>query len=601
MAKEYLTYISLFSGIGGFEKGIQESKYGDKLICTHYSEIDKYAESIYKRQFPSGTEHGIRTHQPLGDITKVQTSDLPDFDLLVGGFPCQAFSVAGLQGGFNDTRGTLFFEIARVLRDKRPRYFLLENVKGLLGHDKGKTFQTILEVLSGLGYDVKWEVLNSKEFGVPQNRERIFIKGYSRTECRGEVLPFRKTGSKTDGKLNTLNKHKKVHQGNAVYDSDGLACTQTSNTGGLGRTTGLYKVNKLNNKSQAQTVYDSNGLSCTLSANGGGQGGKTGLYKINATDVKIPVRKRKHTANVDELKELLQFHKKQSGLSNNEIAHKLDVPRTTVEHWFRKDEHFSIPSDDIWYDLKTLLGIGEDKFDAFITEFEILDGQYDMRNRYYDVEGIAPTLNCNNQGLYKVKQVNDKSKQSERIYDSEGLSRTLSSGGGGGYVKTGLYKINKVGNFSPTNHYGKNVYSANGISPTLCSESVRKNGLNIMTSDDLPTFKKLEDGRSITTTKDGDCFCLTTSQQIDKLKKRKSNFVIEQVDYEPEPETYEKGNYSIRRLTPVECERLQGFPDNWTQYGADGEKISDTQRYKCCGNAVTVNVIRDIFNNWDLK
>lgn len=431
-----MRYISLFSGIGGFEKGIQESKYKNKLICTHYSEIDKYAESIYRRQFPSETIDGTKTHQALGDITKVKTSDLPDFDLLVGGFPCQAFSVAGLQGGFNDTRGTLFFEIARVLKDKRPRYFLLENVKGLLGHDKGKTFQTILEVLSGLGYDVKWEILNSKEFGVPQNRERIFIKGYSRTECRGEVLPFRKTSPKIDGKLNTLNKNKKVHQGNAVYDSDGLACTQTSNTGNLGRTTGLYKVNKLNNKSQAQIVYDSNGLSCTLSANGGGQGGKTGLYKIN-----------------------------------------------------------------------------------------------------------------------------------------------------------------KVGNFSPSNHHGKNIYSADGISPTLCSGSVKKNGLNIMTSDELPTFKKLEDGRSVTTTKNGDCFCLTTSQQIDKLKKRKSNFVIEKVDSEPK---YFK-NYSIRRLTPVECERLQGFPDNWTRYGEDGEKISDTQRYKCCGNAVTVNVIRHIFDNWDLN
>ena len=199
-------------------------------------------------------------------------------------------------------------------------------------------------------------------------------------------------------------------------------------------------------------------------------------------------------------------------------------------------------------------------------------------------------------GLYKVNKLNNKS-QAQIVYDSNGLSCTLSANGGGQGGKTGLYKINKVGNFSPSNHHGKNIYSADGISPTLCSGSVRKNGLNIMTTDELPTFKKLEDGRSVTTTKNGDCFCLTTSQQIDKLKKRKSNFVIEKVDSEPE---YYK-NYSIRRLTPVECERLQGFPDNWTQYGEDGEKISDTQRYKCCGNAVTVNVIRHIFDNWDLN
>ena len=189
-----MKYLSLFSGIGGFEVGIENSRYGDELECIGYAEIDKYADQIYRTRFPE--------HKAYGDVTKLNTSDLPDFDLLVAGFPCQAFSVAGKRRGFDDTRGTLFFEIARILKDKRPRHFLLENVKGLLSHNKGETFQTILKVLSDIGYYVKWEVLNSKYFGVPQSRERVFIKGYSRRECGGEVLSFRRSGREDTGEMN---------------------------------------------------------------------------------------------------------------------------------------------------------------------------------------------------------------------------------------------------------------------------------------------------------------------------------------------------------------------------------------------------------------
>ena len=175
-----MDYLSLFSGIGGFEKGIENSKYNEELKCIGFSEVDKYATSIYKRHFPK--------HRELGDVTKIRTEDLPEFEFLVGGFPCQAFSIAGKRRGFDDTRGTLFFEIARVLKDKKPKYFLLENVKGLLSHDKGRTFQTILKVLSELGYDAQWEIFNSKDYGVPHNRERIYIKGYNREKCRGEIF-----------------------------------------------------------------------------------------------------------------------------------------------------------------------------------------------------------------------------------------------------------------------------------------------------------------------------------------------------------------------------------------------------------------------------
>jgi len=175
-----MKYFSMFSGVGGFELGI-----GDMGECVGYSEIDKYAILTYESHYE---------HTNYGDATAINTTGLPDFDLLVGGFPCQAFSIAGKRAGFNDTRGTLFFEVARVLKDKRPRHFILENVKGLLSHDEGKTFRTILGVLADLGYRVEWQVLNAKYHGVPQNRERVFIIGHLGGECGRQVFPIAENG-----------------------------------------------------------------------------------------------------------------------------------------------------------------------------------------------------------------------------------------------------------------------------------------------------------------------------------------------------------------------------------------------------------------------
>lgn len=176
-----LTAFDLFSGGGGFRQGAE--KAGIKIAA--HCEIDKWAEKFYQNAFDTTEE------KYFNDATKIDTGELPDFDLLLAGFPCQAFSIAGKRRGFDDSRGTMFFEVARILRDKRPRYFILENVKGLLNHDGGKTFQTILSILSDLGlYSVEWAVLNSKHFGVPQNRERVFIVGYPRRYGIGKVFPL---------------------------------------------------------------------------------------------------------------------------------------------------------------------------------------------------------------------------------------------------------------------------------------------------------------------------------------------------------------------------------------------------------------------------
>ena len=240
-----MKYLSLFSGVGGFELGI-----GNKAECIGYSEIDKYAISIYEKHFPE--------HKNYGDITKINSKELPDFDILVGGFPCQSFSIAGKRGGFNDTRGTLFFEICRLLKEKKPRLVLLENVKGLLSHDEGRTFRTIISTLDELGYDLQWQVLNSKNFGVPQNRERVFIIGHSRRTTRPQVFPFTENGrANFEGNFGIIDGY------NRSYTKEIGTVRQNMGNGGS-----LIQLN--NPKHSNDRVYEAKGISPTLNTMQGG-------------------------------------------------------------------------------------------------------------------------------------------------------------------------------------------------------------------------------------------------------------------------------------------------------------------------------------------
>ena len=172
------TMIDLFAGIGGTRLGFHLT---GKVRSVFSSEIDKFARITYEANFGN---------VPHGDITQIPASEIPDHDILVGGFPCQAFSQAGKKLGFADTRGTLFFEIARILKEKRPKAFLLENVKALTTHDHGHTFETILNTLEELDYAVFFKVLKARDFGVPQNRERIYIVGFDR-QVFGDYPDFR--------------------------------------------------------------------------------------------------------------------------------------------------------------------------------------------------------------------------------------------------------------------------------------------------------------------------------------------------------------------------------------------------------------------------
>ena len=361
-----MKYMSLFSGIGGFEVGIENSSKDLECVCC--SEIDKYAINIYKKHFPN--------HNNLGDITQIDASNLPDFDLLVGGFPCQAFSIAGKMEGFDDTRGTLFFDIARILKEKKPKYFLLENVRNLLSHDKGRTFSVMMQILINLGYNIRWDVLNSKDFGVPQSRERIYIRG-------------------------SLND----------FPNDISICEN-----GLGQPNRIKCL--VRGKYQHEKIFSPDGLNQTLAATGGNSGGSTIIRESKIQKI------GNHSAS----------------------------------------------------------GRGQG-------------------GNVYDDGGLSPTLTCQHDYPAKVRI--------KKVYGSMQKNRAENNG----------------------EH-----------SPTLTAMSA-----NITNRPIIET------------------------------------------------------NYAYRAITPIECERLQGFEDDWTAEGFDGAKISNTQRYKCLGNAVTTKVIQYIIDNWEIK
>ena len=272
-----MKYTSLFAGIGGFDLALNRLGH----TCVWANEWDKYATQIYNKNFTQTGRCGQEEVLPVGrggntcgkpdigqhsfscdtrDIRTVPTSEIPDHDLLVGGFPCQAFSIAGKRRGFDDTRGTLFFEIARILKDKKPSYFILENVKGLLSHDNGSTFKTIISALTELGYDLQWQVLNSKNFGVPQNRERVFIVGHIRGQSRPEVFPIG---------CNSAEDY-------AVYEGKREIAQTINATYARNQSDAQYVVEQ----PQAFRVRSINGVSSTLQGEAGGTGAKTGLYAI---------------------------------------------------------------------------------------------------------------------------------------------------------------------------------------------------------------------------------------------------------------------------------------------------------------------------------
>ena len=269
-----MKFLDLFAGIGGFRIGMESAGHE----CIGFCEIDKFARASYK------AIHDTKGEIELHDITTVSDDTIRGIghvDVICGGFPCQAFSIAGARRGFEDTRGTLFFEIARFASILKPRYLFLENVKGLLNHDSGNTFEVILSALDELGYDVEWQVLNSKNFGVPQNRERVFIIGHLRGGSGRKVFPLSGDGAAITCEQPKINKvgnirKKGKSQSGDVVSIDSLAPTLCSTTTQKDPLKVLIE-NEIKqfgvlqpNFNQCGVVYETDGIAPTIRAYQGG-------------------------------------------------------------------------------------------------------------------------------------------------------------------------------------------------------------------------------------------------------------------------------------------------------------------------------------------
>jgi DNA (cytosine-5)-methyltransferase 1 len=265
--KKY-NFIDLFCGIGGFRLAME--RYGAK--CVFSSEWDKEAAAVYEKNFKE---------KPSGDITKIKEKDIPKHDILCAGFPCQPFSISGKQNGFNDTRGTLFFDIARIAKFHKPKVLILENVKNFTTHNAGKTLKTVLEVLDNLNYDVYHKVLNASLYGVPQKRERIFILGFKRElKIKSFSFPKGQNASTTlrDILINNVEKKLFIKRNDFVFkkDNDLLELKIPEIKAGK-----PIRIGICNKGGQGERIYSIDGHAITLSAYGGGAGAKTGLYLVD--------------------------------------------------------------------------------------------------------------------------------------------------------------------------------------------------------------------------------------------------------------------------------------------------------------------------------
>ena len=463
--------LDLFSGIGGFHKGFEQAGY--TFDWVGFSEIDKYASAVYKHKFPKAEE--------LGDIKLIQPGrDLPDhIDIVCGGFPCQAFSVAGLRLGWKDSRGTLFFEIARILRHYRDignpiSCLVLENVKGLLSHDNGRTFTVIYRILSDLGYTIEFELLNTR-WWLPQNRERIYIVGYIGNRGGPQVFPIGENGEAI---------------GSECGSRDAVSCIDASYYKGAdGKRTMIKQIGKLNN-GDAGRVFDPDGIACTLKALGGGMGAKTGLYKVPEATKK--------------------------GYAEAEINNPLKD--NTSKGW-----HF----EQNVYDSKSIL------------------------------RSLKSTQGSGNKPKVIIPEATKKGYAEAEVGDSINLS-----------VPNSETRRGRVGKGeAQTLDTGMQQYTIQEMTEVRTDEAKE---LRRKYGKDPRRLKKLKERC------DGVTSALTTGQSKESMVKINTN---------------------IRRLTPRECNRLQGFSDDHNKYGVmDGKvvEMSDTQRYKQAGNAVTVDVVQAV-------
>ena len=269
--KDY-TFIDLFAGLGGFRLALES--LGAK--CVYSNEWDKFAQEVYRKNFGD---------TPDGDITKVNETNIPDHDILCAGFPCQAFSISGKQHGFEDSRGTLFFDVARIVKCKKPKIVFMENVKNFASHDNGKTLQVVKSTMEELGYSFNYKVLNAVDFGVPQKRERIYMVCF-RKDIEKDKFSFPKPVHLIKHVEDFLLHDDKLVS-NLYVDRPDIHYSNVNDDKYSDKAIRLGIVNK---GGQGERIYSTKGIAITLSANGGGIFAKTGGYLINGKPRKLHQR-----------------------------------------------------------------------------------------------------------------------------------------------------------------------------------------------------------------------------------------------------------------------------------------------------------------------
>ena len=450
--KQMIKFGSDFSGIGAPEAALKRLNLPVKNVFA--CEIDKYAKNSF-----------LELNNPITfyeDITTRNHKEVPNLDLYVAGFPCQSFSLAGKRGGFEDTRGTLFFNVAEFIKENQPKCFVLENVKGLLSHDSGKTFQTITDILTngggtlngqiafntidnGLGYHVYTNVLNTKDYGIPQNRERIFIVGFKywrefrfpkKMELKLKLKDILQDNPNSkyivskigvDLLINTqkFNKFKTLNNDSEFVDCITARCNKVSNDNNFIEVDEKYYLSekKILSFSNYKEIHKENSILIhSLHPRTGDplKGGTGHLSKSDGTtycldtsnsqaieineikrleDLKLIIEKRVNDTPIT----INQFLKDNKKGTIRQIADSIDLPKTKVEHYFRIDKSRAIPNAVDWFKLKDLLGFS-DKYDKEVTEISKQISSFESSSRLYSDEGIGPTLQTGEQGYYQTNK-----------------------------------------------------------------------------------------------------------------------------------------------------------------------------------------------------
>ena len=487
-----MRFIDLFAGIGGFRLGLEKAGHE----CMGFVEIDKYARKSYEAMHDA---KGEWTHDDITTITNEQWRELRGtVDIIAGGFPCQSFSIAGKRGGFDDTRGTLFFDIARATKEIEPSYLFLENVKGLFSHDKGRTFGTIIQALDELGYITEWGLFNSKFWGVPQNRERVFIVATRKDVWTKPILFDLLKQQETNGVNVRLRDVLEPKVDKKFYLSKEQMDRLVFNMGERNKQDDEIKIlaHRKNYRRNTQ-VFDKDGVTETLDT---GQGGGRGHYTMEG----LPIReatKQGYSVAKDGDSVNLQYpdSKTRRGRVGNQLANTLQAGETNQ-------------------------GV-----------VEVAIGASRGRNpeNPSDRTTGAPT-------------------EQRLEINKDGTSNTLTSVQKDNYVVESVFEILRTTRLNT--EVGVTVKENGDIRPHRMD--IRKSGISELNINH-------EDNNSHTV--------ISTHM----------------------PKVYgESTNFRIRKLTPLETFRLQGFPDEL--YYKAREVNSYSQLYKQAGNSVTVNVIENI-------